>query len=221
MKNLSGFLEKLIGRQVNKRASILVFCLSLFLLNASSWCSASVEEYLVKHKDIKVQDYQLKRLAQYQRLIAEVSSISWFKPNHKVSAAFLKALVLAESDANSEAVSKDKAIGLCQITVETGQDAIDEIGDERLRRFDSVDMAKVMHFSEDSLKNPALNLILCSYLVAKYNHFYSGRLDLVVSAWNAGEGATNKAGGVPNFKETQNLIGKINGYYWYFLKNNI
>jgi soluble lytic murein transglycosylase-like protein len=193
--------------------------LSLILLGTSSWCSADVGEYLIKHKDIKVRDYQLERLAKYEHLMEEFGAISWFKPNHTVSAAFLKALVLAESDGDPEAVSKDNAIGLCQITLETGQDAINELG-PRLSQFSNIDIEKVDNFSAESLKDPAINLLLCSYLVAKYNHFYSGRLDLVVSAWNAGEGATNRAGGVPEYSETQDLVGKINGLYWYFLNND-
>jgi len=70
------------------------------------------------------------------------------------------------------------------------------------------------------LFDPAINILLTCYLVAKYNYKFDGKLDLVISAWNAGENteALSEGRHAP-YQETENLIGKVNAYYLYFLKH--
>jgi len=40
-----------------------------------------------------------------------------------------------------------------------------------------------------------------------------GRVDLAVAAYNAGPGAVRKAGGVPDYPETQAYVRRVLGYY--------
>lgn len=56
--------------------------------------------------------------------------------------------------------------------------------------------------------------------MAKYNYKFDGKLELVVSAWNAGENIPSLSRGrhAP-YLETENLIGKINAYYLYLLNH--
>ena len=64
----------------------------------------------------------------------------------------------------------------------------------------------------DDLYDPAINILLACYLIAKYNNKFEGKLDLVVSAWNAGENSISD-NRPPQYDETLNLIGKVNGFF--------
>lgn len=196
---------------------IRTFCVALLILLSSIIsCQASVDEYLVKYSNAQVSEKQVERLRKYDYLIQFFCSICWFKPNHRVSPAFMRALILAESDGIPDAISNKGAVGLTQITPETGREAVRQI-ETVVGSLQFVDQEKLKELTAEALKDPAINLLLASYLISKYNNYYSGQLDLVVAAWNAGEYSLVKESGVPAYGETENLIGKVNGYYWYFL----
>jgi soluble lytic murein transglycosylase-like protein len=74
----------------------------------------------------------------------------------------------------------------------------------------------------DDLFDPAVNILLACYLISRYNHRFKGRLDLVITAWNAGENTNSLSQGrhAP-YQETENLIGKVNAYYVYLLRHRI
>ncbi len=95
----------------------------------------------------------------------------------------------------------------------TGREAALELS--RLKySFRHINPGKLAHLEEEDLFDPAVNILLTCYLISKYNHKFRGKLELVLSAWNAGEnhGELKRGKPVP-YKETLNLIGKINGYY--------
>lgn len=174
--------------------------------------------YVRKYKDIKITEQQLERLDQYNHLIYYFSSFSYFKPRYKVSPDFVKALILAESDANRLAVSPKNAYGLGQILHSTGKKAARDIYNTG-RKFRYLDTEKLINLQAKDLFDPAVNILLTCYLIAKYNHRFDGKLDLVVSAWNAGENVDSLKIGLPApYTETYNLIGKVNGYFLYLLK---
>ena len=77
--------------------------------------------------------------------------------------------------------------------------------------------SKLKDLQPDDLYDPATNILLACYLISKYNHDYNGQLELVVAAWNAGRNSITDDLQPPNYQETLNLIGKINGYYIYLL----
>lgn len=49
------------------------------------------------------------------------------------------------------------------------------------------------------------------YLLAQLQKF--GRMELALAAYNAGPGAVQKYGGIPPYKETQNYVVRISGFY--------
>ncbi len=161
----------------------------------------------------------MARLQRYDHLIDYFTSFSYFEPNHKVSADFIRALILAESSVNPNAVSSKNAFGLSQIILSTGRQAGLELYKSR-KNFKYVSQASLKNITRKDLFDPAINILLTCYLIAKYNYKFEGKLELVISAWNAGENTRSLARGrYANYVETKNLIGKVNGYYLFLLKN--
>lgn len=171
-----------------------------------------------KYKDSIVSPEEMRKLSGFDHLITYFSGFSYFVPRHKVSPDFIRALILAESGANPRAVSSKNALGLGQIMLTTGRQAALELA-ESTTNFRYVSKNTLLDLQETDLFDPAVNILITCYLVAKYNYKFDGKLDLVVSAWNAGENTRSlKNGRHAPYKETENLIGKVNGYYVYLLK---
>lgn len=168
---------------------------------------------LQKYKDLEVSHQTLKRLSPYNKFISYYSQFAFFRKNHSVSPDFIRALIIAESGVNPEAVSPKGAMGLGQIMYATGKQAARELADSGYR-FRYIKQQKLAHLQKEDLFNPAINILLTCYLISKYNYKFNGKLELVLSAWNAGEYHTDLQNGrtVP-YQETHNLIGKINAYY--------
>ena len=103
---------------------------------------------------------------------------------HGVDARLVHALIQVESAYHSRAVSPKGARGLMQLLPSTG------------RQYGALD-----------LFDPKVNLD------AGVRHLKSllGRFDLpmALAAYNAGEGAVARFGGIPPFKETQNYVSRI------------
>lgn len=175
--------------------------------------ATELKRSLKQYKDVRVSNQDIQRLSPYNSLIDYYSQFTFFKKNHKVSPHFIRALIIAESNVNARAVSSKGARGLGQIMYPTGREAALELSKLKYS-FRHINPKKLAHLQEEDLFDPAVNILLTCYLISKYNHKFSGKLELVLSAWNAGEnhGELKKGKPVP-YKETLNLIGKINGYY--------
>lgn len=159
------------------------------------------------------------RLAHYKHLIDYFSSLQYIQPRHYVNSDFLAALIIAESAVENSAHSNKDARGLTQILYPTGKQAAQELA-ETGYHFRYVNQQQLRNLQPNDLHDPAINLLLACYLIAKYNAKYQGRIDLVVSAWNAGGGSiVNNS--PPLYEETLDLIGKVNGYFLALQKQRI
>ena len=183
----------------------------LFVQSCQKASAEDLEGYVWKYRQVRVSRSMHQRLAPYQHLINYFSSLHYIKPGYRVDADFLAALVIAESAVDNLAQSNKDARGLTQILYSTGREAAWELAQTGFP-FRFIDRNRLLNLMPDDLYDPAINLLIACYLIAKYNHQYQGRLELVVSAWNAGGGAiVNNT--PPNFQETLDLIGKVNGYF--------
>ena len=195
------------------------FCSMLIVLGMTNIGRADLNQSLKKFKNKKIGQGEIEKLARYDYLIRYFADFSYFVPKHKVNPDFIRALILAESGANPGAVSNRKAIGLGQILYSTGKKAAKELSESRTQ-FRYVSKATLKNLKRSDLFDPAVNILLTCYLIAKYNHKFDGRLDLVVSAWNAGENTESltRRKHAP-FRETEDLIGKINNYFIYLIRH--
>ncbi|PIE59492.1 MAG: lytic murein transglycosylase [Desulfobulbus propionicus] len=191
------------------------FCLLVFgpYLSTSAF-AASLSYYVNKYRGIAVNSVQAHRISRYNHLIEHFSSFAYIQSGHKVNPDFIRALMLAESNAKPRAVSSKGARGLCQIMFSTGKIAAQELAKLDLR-YRYVSRRRLVRLKEKDLFSPSVNILLTCYLIAKYNDRFRGRLDLVVAAWNAGENSIHRSR-VPQYKETLDLIGKVNGYFTYY-----
>jgi soluble lytic murein transglycosylase-like protein len=110
---------------------------------------------------------------------------------HSINPHLVAALIHVESAFNPRAVSRKGAYGLMQLLPETA------------RRFG-------LNRKKD-LFNPKKNLEAgVRYLEWLANRF-GGDAEKILAAYNAGEGAVDRFGGVPPYQETQNYVQKIFG----------
>lgn len=203
---------------------ILRTCLTLFFIFSLGLPTAQANRalggYLYKNKDLAPSGHHLNKLEKYEYLIQYFTSFPYFYNGGSVNSDFLRSLMIAESGVNSKAVSPASAYGLTQITLPTGRSAARSILAYNYD-FKYVDESRLRNLRVADLHDPAINILICSYLIGKYNAKYGRRLELVVSAWNAGEGAVSKYRGVPKYHETMTLVSRINAYYLYFRRNRI
>ncbi|MFH2124191.1 MAG: lytic transglycosylase domain-containing protein [Pseudomonadota bacterium] len=189
----------------------LFFICTLFLCPVSG--HSELFSSINKYKDVNLSNERLNKIGRYHGLIEYFAGFTFFQPRHKVSSDFIRALILAESDANPRAISSKNARGLGQIIPSTGIEAGLELSKGTVD-FHNVSRSRLSTLSEEDLFDPEINILLTCYLIAKYNYKFNGHLALVLSAWNAGENIKElKQGQYAPYQETHELIGKVNGYY--------
>lgn len=119
---------------------------------------------------------------------------------HGLDYALIKAVAVTESAFNPNAISHKGAIGLMQIMPATAAQygLIAEPGRPVSQK----------------LKEPELNIQIGTLHLAELTRLYPGRLDLVLAAYNAGQGAVSRAGNqIPNYRETQDYVRKVMALY--------
>jgi len=209
-----------------KRKNIPVSLFAVCLLTAFSYGELSAQnsfhktsdlvwDYIERHKNETPPEKTQERLEEFEPLIRYFSKLSFSRPGISVSSNFLRALISAESAADPYAVSDKNAIGLTQITVETGRIAAKELH-KMGYDFKYVDEQKLKNLQASDLFDPAVNLLICVYLLDKYNMNYGSNLMLTISAWNAGPGAIKRYKGYPPYEETMTLIARVQSYYKYY-----
>jgi len=111
---------------------------------------------------------------------------------HNVDPALIRAVIAAESGYDPSATSRKGAQGLMQLMPDTAQ----QLG---------------VHDAYNAKENLEAGVRYLRALLDKYN----GDLDKALAAYNAGEGAVERAGGVPNIRETQNYVRRITDRYYH------
>lgn len=120
---------------------------------------------------------------------------------HKIDFALLKALIATESGFDPAAVSPKGAVGLMQVIPDTAN------------RYGLMGNRKVS--IQTKLKDPHTNLQTGSRYLRDLLNMFPGQLELALAAYNAGEGAVQKAGNqIPNFPETQNYVKTVTQLYY-------
>ena len=120
--------------------------------------------------------------------------------SHDVDYELLKALIATESGFDAGAVSPKGAVGLMQVMPATAA----RYGVSADRR------ASI----EQKLADPATNIGAGTRYLSYLIRLFPGQLELALAAYNAGEGAVQRAGNrVPNYRETQNYVSTVMQLY--------
>ena len=105
---------------------------------------------------------------------------------HGVDASLVRAIISVESCGNPSAVSRKGAIGLMQLLPSTAAD-----------------------YGCKNLRDPASNIDAGCRHLARLVQVLGPQVDLVVAAYNAGEGVVQRTGGVPRYKETRDYVRNV------------
>lgn len=110
---------------------------------------------------------------------------------HKVDPALVRAVIETESNWNPMARSRKGAMGLMQLIPSTA-----------------------IRFGVNDAFNPRQNVDAGVRYLKTLLERYNGNLDLALAAYNAGEGAVDRAGGVPSYRETRNYVQRVQDAYY-------
>ncbi|MDB5930740.1 MAG: Lytic transglycosylase, catalytic [Polaromonas sp.] len=129
-----------------------------------------------------------------RHLLREASDI------HGIDYELLQALIATESGFNTQAVSPKGAIGLMQLIPPTaaryGVKADKNAG------------------AEKKLTDPRTNIRAGSSYLSYLIKLFPGEIELAIAAYNAGEGAVQRAGNkIPNYPETKNYVKTVMQLY--------
>lgn len=121
----------------------------------------------------------------YGKLIYEVAV------RHAVNPHLVAAVIHVESSFNPRAISRKGACGLMQLLPDTA------------RRFGLKKKKEIF----DPAKNLEAGVKYLKWLTRRFD----GDVQRVLAAYNAGEGAVDRFGGIPPYRETRNYVQKIFG----------
>ncbi len=128
-------------------------------------------------------DKAINRLKKYEKIIDKASAYFGVDKN------LIKSVILTESAARENALSKSKAKGLMQLLDSTA--------------------AKV---GVDNIWDPSQNILGGTKYLGELLRKYKGDITLALASYNAGPQNIDKYGGIPPFKETQNYVARVIGY---------
>lgn len=110
---------------------------------------------------------------------------------HHVDPALVRAVIETESNWNPAARSHKGALGLMQLIPTTAT-----------------------RFGVNDAFNPQQNVDAGVHYLKTLLERYNGNLDLALAAYNAGEGAVDRAHGIPSYRETRNYVQKVQNAYF-------
>jgi hypothetical protein len=110
---------------------------------------------------------------------------------HHVDPALVRAVIETESNWNPVARSNKGALGLMQLIPTTA-----------------------LRFGVNDAFNPKQNVDAGVRYLRTLLERYNGNLDLALAAYNAGEGAVDRAHGIPSYRETRNYVQKVQNAYF-------
>ncbi len=129
-------------------------------------------------------DRSMDRFTRFDKWIRQAATL------YQLPEELVRAVIKVESDYDPRAVSSAGAIGLMQLMPETAA---------RMQVRDPYD--------------PRENIFGGVRYLRILANLFNGDLDLTVAAYNAGEGAVSRAGGIPNYPETQDYVERVRTYY--------
>lgn len=121
----------------------------------------------------------------YDNIIKEASE------EYSIPESLIKAVIKQESNYMPNAVSHMGAVGLMQLMPAT---------------------AERLGVSADKITDPYTNIMAGSKHLSKMLDRYDGRIDLALSAYNAGPTVVDRVQRIPNIEETQNYVKVIIDY---------
>jgi soluble lytic murein transglycosylase-like protein len=110
---------------------------------------------------------------------------------HHIDPALVRAVIETESAWNPTAKSRKGALGLMQLIPTTA-----------------------VRFGVNDAFSPQQNVDAGVRYLKTLLQRYNGNLDLALAAYNAGEGAVDRAHGVPAFRETRDYVQKVQNAYF-------
>lgn len=168
-----------------------IFCILIFLLAVVVSSRYVIKEIFFPYK--------------YQEYVDKYSE------EYNLDPYFVLSVMKTESNFDEDAHSHKNAVGLMQITVDTGEWAANEMG--------------YSSFSKEDLFDEEYNIRMGCWYLKKLNDMFDGDLNLMVAAYNAGPTNVNKwlqdnefskdgknLHYIP-FNETKKYVDKVNTYY--------
>jgi len=125
-----------------------------------------------------------ERFSRYDEYIRQAATL------YQIPEELVRAVIRVESDFDPRAVSPANARGLMQLVPETA---------ERMMVTDSFD--------------PRQNIFGGVRYLRVLANLFNGDIQLTIAAYNAGEGAVIRYGGIPPYQETQDYVVKVLGHY--------
>jgi len=110
---------------------------------------------------------------------------------HSVDPALIRAVIETESNWNAGAISRKGAVGLMQLIPTTAQ-----------------------RFGVNDLYSPQQNVDAGVRYLKTLLERYNGNLEMALAAYNAGEGAVDRAHGIPRFRETRDYVQRVQSAYF-------
>jgi Transglycosylase SLT domain len=164
------------------------------LMQAARSAAAEVRNYLaIGTPRAKLSAAQYAPLRSYFVSSEQVNAaIEEAAARHDVDPNLVRAVIKVESNFNAHAVSAKGAMGLMQLMPST---------------------ARELNVSNpfDPLQNVDAGVRHLKHLLNNYG----GDIRLTLAAYNAGQGAVERHGGVPRFRETQDYVKRITNLYWH------